>query len=166
MVTGILSGLFGAVGALAFFGFLAFATWMDYRKKKEEREAAHQERMKALELGHPPRDGEIEQARAYASAAWAAGVVGIAVPPAVFGISLGATAVILGSSTPGASVPVLCVLWVAAGVTSVVAVVMSTSAVMGRRRRWAERGTPARDPQPVGDRATTAITEQVPGMRI
>jgi hypothetical protein len=164
MVTGILGGLFGAVGALAFFGFLAFATWMDYRKKKEERDAAHQERIKGLELGYPPRDAEIERARANASAAWAAGVVGIAVPPAVFGISLGATAVILGSSTPGTSVPVLCVLWVAAGVTSVVAVVMSTSAVMGRGRRREEWPALGAVPRP-GDRPNTAITEQVPEMK-
>ena len=64
------AGLAGAVGSLALFGFLAFAIWMDYRKKKDERDAAHQERMKAMELGYAPLDAEIEKAKAYASAAW------------------------------------------------------------------------------------------------
>jgi hypothetical protein len=64
-------GLSGAVGAMAFFAFLTFVVWSDYRKKKDDRDALHLERMKALELGYPPLDAEIERAKAYASAAWA-----------------------------------------------------------------------------------------------
>jgi hypothetical protein len=167
----------GALGLLALFGGLALIIWVganaEVKKKQlrqaqemKEREYQHAERLKALEAGLPLPDGDLAAARAEGMRAWAAALVGIVVPPAVFGISLGASAVILGKSLPGTSVPVLCVLWAAAGVTSVVAVVMSTSAVMGRGRRWAERGTPTRDAQPVGDRATTAITERVPSMRI
>src|ERR1022692_1975658 len=73
-------GLFGAVGTMAFFAFLAFAVWLDYRKKKDDRDAAHGERMKALELGYAPLDAEIERAKAYAGAAWAAGLIGLLVP--------------------------------------------------------------------------------------
>ena len=47
-------GLYGSLGTTVFFAFLAFAVWLDYRKKKDEGDALHQERMKALELGHPP----------------------------------------------------------------------------------------------------------------
>ena len=65
-------GLFGAIGTVAFFAFVTFAVWIDYRKKKDERDAAHQERMKALELGYPPLDAEIQSGeRPTASAAWA-----------------------------------------------------------------------------------------------
>ena len=39
------------------------------------------ERMKALELGYAPSDAEIERAKAYASAAWAAGQIGRSVEP-------------------------------------------------------------------------------------
>lgn len=88
-----LGGLAGALSVLAFFGFLAFVSWLDYRKKKDERDARHQERMKALELGHPPRDAEIERARAYASAAWAAGLIGLVVPIVVVALAVAGTVI-------------------------------------------------------------------------
>jgi hypothetical protein len=78
-----LTALFGAMGSAAFFAFLSFAIWIDYRKKKDDRDAAHAERLKALELGFAPLDGEIERAKAYASAAWAAGLIGLLVPLAI-----------------------------------------------------------------------------------
>ena len=177
MDMGILGMLGGALGLLALFGGIALIIWVgsnsELKKKQlqqvqemKEREYQHAERLKALEAGQPLPDADVAAARADAMRAWAAGVVGIVVPPAVFGISLGATAVILGSSTPGASVPVLCVLWVAAGVTSVVAVVMSTTAVMGRGRRRQERAVAAPGVPRPGDRTSTAVTEQVPDLKL
>ncbi len=89
----IATGLVGSVGTVAFFAFVSFAVWIDYRKKKDEREAAHQERMKALELGFAPPDAEIERAKAYASAAWAAGLIGLLVPVVVLALTVAATIV-------------------------------------------------------------------------
>jgi hypothetical protein len=88
-----ITALFGAVGTAAFFAFLAFAVWIDYRKKKDESDAAHRERMKALELGHQPLDAEIARAKAYASAAWAAGLIGLLVPLAVVSLTVAGWAV-------------------------------------------------------------------------
>jgi hypothetical protein len=89
----IWAGLAGSVGSLALFGFLAFAVWIDYRKKKDERDAALQQRMKALELGHPPMDAEVERVKAYASAAWAAGVIGLVIPIVVVSLAGASTIV-------------------------------------------------------------------------
>jgi hypothetical protein len=66
---GIVAGLLGSIGTVTVFAFLAFLGWLDYRKKKDESDAAHQERLKALDRGFPPLDAEIQRARAYASAA-------------------------------------------------------------------------------------------------
>jgi hypothetical protein len=90
---GIIAGFLGSLGTVSFFGFCAFAVWIDYRKKKDERDAAHQERMKALEMGHPPFDAEIARAKAYASAAWAAGVIGLVLPIVVIVGAVAATIV-------------------------------------------------------------------------
>src|SRR5438477_10054631 len=92
-MNGSAGALVGSIGSLAVFAFLSFAVWIDYRKKKDERDAAHQERMKALELGFVPPDAEIERARAYASAAWAAGVIGLVIPVVVVALTLAGTIV-------------------------------------------------------------------------
>ena len=128
-------GLFGALGATPFFAFLAFAAWLDYRKKKDDREAAHRERMKALELGHPPLDGEIERARAYASAAWAAGLIGLLVPLALVSLTAVGTIVSVVNLRPGDNITVpLIVAWsIAAGL--VLVVVMRSLGVIHRLPR-------------------------------
>ena len=143
MDSGVLTGLFGAVGSLAFFGFLAFAVWIDYRKKKEEREAAHQERMKALELGHPPRDAEIERARAYASAAWAAGVIGLVVPVVVVALAVGGTIVAVLNHSPWESIGgPLIVAWLIAGAIVLVAILRSLSVIHHLPRPTGEMPAP------------------------
>src|SRR5437763_17209112 len=109
-MNGSAGALVGSIGSLAVFGFLSFAVWIDYRKKKDERDAAHQERMKALELGHPPLDAEIERARAYASAAWAAGLVGLLVPLAVILLTVIGTIVAVVKEAPNMTVPCI-VAW-------------------------------------------------------
>ncbi|HEX5269266.1 MAG TPA: hypothetical protein VFW33_02200 [Gemmataceae bacterium] len=131
------AAMIGSVGSVALFAFLAFAIWMDYRKKKDERDAAHAERVKALELGHPPMDAEIARARAYASAAWAAGVIGLAVPLVVIALTVIGTIVAVVKQAPNMTVPCI-VAWSIASGLSVVAIVMSL-------------GTIRRLPRPSGD---------------
>jgi cbb3-type cytochrome oxidase subunit 3 len=91
--SGVFVGLGSAIGTVAFFAFVSFAVWISYRKEKDQRDAAHQQRMKALELGHPPMDAEIERAKAYAGAAWAAGVIGLVVPIVVVSLDGASTIV-------------------------------------------------------------------------
>ncbi len=123
-------GLFGAVGTVAFFAFCAFAVWIDYRKKKEEREAAHEERMKSLELGRPLPDAEIERAKAYASAAWAAGLVGLLVPLAVVALTVTGTCVAVVNHQSGESIAIpLVIAWSIAGGIVLVAVVLSLNVI-------------------------------------
>jgi hypothetical protein len=121
-------GLAGGIGALAFFGFLAFATWIDYRKKKDEREAAHRERMKALELGYPPQDAEIERARAYRRAAWAAGLIGLLVPLGVAVVAAVLTIVALRQGMPLDPMPVI-VGWSIAGFIMLATILRSLSVI-------------------------------------
>jgi Flp pilus assembly protein TadB len=124
-----LIGLYGALGTLAFFAFLAFAVWLDYRKKKDERDAAHEERMKALELGYAPLDAEIERAKAYASAAWAAGLIGLLVPLALVLLTGGCTLVIvLTRGGEGLFVPLI-VAWSIAGLLALLTILRSLSVI-------------------------------------
>src|SRR5438128_2605714 len=66
------------MGGLAFFGGLALTFWD--RRKREERQTAHLERAKALELGQPLPDAEIARATAEVTRARAAGLIGALVP--------------------------------------------------------------------------------------
>jgi Ni/Fe-hydrogenase subunit HybB-like protein len=118
------AGLVGAVGTTVFFAFCAFAVWIDYRKKKDESDAAHRERMRALELGCPPLDGEIARAKAYASAAWAAGLIGLLVPLAVAGLTCAATivAVLKQEYWQNIAVPLIVAWSIAAGLMLVIIV--------------------------------------------
>jgi hypothetical protein len=126
----MVSGLAGGLGALALFGFLTFAVWIDYRKKKDERDAAHQQRMRALELGHAPPDAEIERAKAFASAAWAAGLIGILVPLAVVSLTVAATIVAVLNHSPYESIAgPLIVAWSIAGLIVLVTVLRSLGTI-------------------------------------
>jgi uncharacterized membrane protein len=127
----IAAALAGSVGSVALFGFLAFAVWINYRKEKDARDAAHQERMKALELGHPPADAEIARANAYASAAWAAGVIGLVVPLVVLVLTVIATIVaVLHEWAPWQNIAgPLIVAWSIAAVIVMVTVVWSLNVI-------------------------------------
>ena len=141
-------GLFGAVGTIAFFAFCAFAVWIDYRKKKDESEATHRERMKALELGHQPLDGEIARAKAYASAAWAAGLIGLLVPLGVVSLTVAGTIVAVQNHNPWQNIAVpLIVAWSIAGVLALVAIVRSLSVIRQL-------------PRPTGDMRAAASEKQ------
>ncbi|HKI32709.1 MAG TPA: hypothetical protein VKA46_12730 [Gemmataceae bacterium] len=140
---GSVVGLFGAVGTVALFAFLAFAVWIDYQKKKDERGSALQERMKALEYGHPPLDAEIARARAYASAAWAAGLIGLLVPIVIVSLAVAGTIVAVlyhheGESIGGA----LIVAWSIAGVMVLVPIVLSLNVIRRLPRPTGEAPPP------------------------
>jgi len=136
---GLAAAFVGSIGSVAVFSFLAFAVWIDYRKKKDERDAAHQQRMKALELGHPPLDAEIARAKAYASAAVAAGVIGVLVP--ILLIALAVTGTIVAVLHYPSDVPIaipLIVAWSIAASLALVAILASLN-------------TLRRLPRPTGD---------------
>jgi hypothetical protein len=153
----VVAGLFGSIGTVALFSFLTFAVWIDYRKKKDERDVAHQERMKALELGHPPQDAEIARARAYASAACAAGVIGLVVPLVVVLLAAIGTIVAVVHCDPGQNIGgSLIVAWSIAFALSVVAIVMSLNVI--RRLPRPGGDAPAR-PSVAGRRGDTGSGE-------
>ncbi len=127
--------LAGALGSFAFFGSIAFTVWVEYRKNKNDRDAAHAERMKALELGLSLPDAEIERAKAYASAATSAGLVGILVPIAVLAVTLAGTIVAILNSKMGESHLVLFITaWSIAGVIVLTAVVQCLGVIRGLPR--------------------------------
>jgi hypothetical protein len=135
----VMAGLVGSVGSVAVFGFLSFVVWLNYRKEKDEREATREQRMKALELGYAPPDAEIARARAYASAAWAAGVIGLVVPIVVVVLTVAATIVAVLNHAPYESIAgPLIVAWSIAGV-----IVLATV--------WRTLGTIRQLPRPAGD---------------
>ena len=154
----IAGALIGSVGTVAFFAFVSFAVWIDYRKKKDERDAAHQERMKALELGFPPPDAEIERARAYASAAWAAGLIGLLVPIVLLALTVAATIVaMLHDWGPWQSIAgPLITAWSIAAVIVLVTVLWSLHVI--RRLPRPSADGPARGAGP-GKRADSSSAE-------
>lgn len=157
------AGLFGALGSVAFFACIAFCYWIDYLKKKDERDAAHQERMKALELGYPPHDAEIERARAYTSAAWAAGLIGILVPLVLMGLTFGGTLVALLKHQPGEDITVpLVVAWSIAGVLVLITVVRSLGVIRQLPRPTAD--VPSR--APVQEKRASVLSTEIQGKRL
>jgi len=143
MMDGIVVALLGSMGTVAFFAFVSFAVWISYRKEKGQHDAAHLERMKALELGHPPLDAEIARAQAYASAAWAAWLIGLLVPIVLVSLAVAGTIVAILYHHPGESIGgALIVAWSIAGVMVLVTIVLSLNAIR-------------RLPRPSGDAPST-----------
>lgn len=125
------AGFFGALGSIAVFAFLSFCVWIDYRKKKDDRDASHQARMKALELGYPPLDAEVARVKAYASAVWAAGLIGLLVPMVLLSFTFAGTVVAMLSRHPGEDITVpLIVAWSITVVTVLVIIVRSLRAIL------------------------------------
>jgi hypothetical protein len=142
-----LVALCGAAGTVAFFACIGFAVWIDYRRKKDEGEAAHRERMKALELGHPPLEAEIERAKAYASAAWAAGLIGLLVPLALVSLTVVGTIVaVMNHSAERDIIAPLIVAWSIAAVLVLVTVVSSLGAIRRLPRPTGEASRQASAP--------------------
>lgn len=128
----------GAAGTVAFFACIAFATWIDYRKTRDERELAHKERMKALELGHAPLDAEIERAKAYASAARMAGLIGILVPLVVILLTVVGTLIVVLNHRENITVPLI-TAWAIVAVLALVAIVRSLNVIRQLPRPAADR---------------------------
>jgi hypothetical protein len=142
------AGVVGAVGTTVFFAFCAFAVWIDYRKKKDESETAHRERMKALELGFQPLDAEIARAKAYASAAWAAGLIGLLVPLVVAGLTIAATIVAIVNASPWQNIAgPLIVGWLIAGAVMLVTVIRSLGVIRQLPRPTGEVRRPTPEKQ-------------------
>jgi hypothetical protein len=158
MDVGVSAGLFGAIGTVAFFAFVSFACWVDYQKKREERDAVRQERLKALELGHPPLDAEIERARAYASAAWAAGLIGLLVPLGVVSLMFAATVVTLSIRKSGDDPGIaLLIAWGISGVIMLVTILRSLSVI---RQLPAPTAVAQQRPEPREKRVETSAQFQ------
>jgi hypothetical protein len=148
----------GSVGSLAVFGFLAFVVWIDYRKKKDERDTAHLERMKAMELGYPPLDAEIQRAEAYASAAWAAGLIGLLVPLAVITLAvIGTIVAVIYRPDENIGGPLIAAWSIAAGL-ALVTIILSLNTI--RRLPRPTSDVPARAPGKRGDSASAEFQER------
>jgi hypothetical protein len=157
----IAAAMVGSVGSVALFGFLTFAVWIDYRKKKDERDAAHQERMKALELGHPPLDADVERARAYGKAAWAAGLIGLLIPLAVVALAVIGTIVAVVHRPGEAIAGPLIVAWSIAAVICLVTIVLSLHTIRGLPRPAGEAPPPrAAGPGRRGDQSSEEYQEK------
>jgi hypothetical protein len=146
-----------AIAALLFFGLpvtlglglAALALVFDYRKKAQERELTHVERMKALERGLPLPDAEIARAEAEKSRARAAGTIGALVPLFALAASVGSTAIVLAYqrdgdmpipfATPRSTAP-LVTIWVVCGVIVTAALILSIRSL--RRSPALEAGEP------------------------
>jgi hypothetical protein len=132
--------LFGSVVVVAFFGCVAFGIWMDACKKKAE--ANHRERLRALELGHPPQHAEIERANTYSHAAWAAGLIGLLVPLTVLALTAGGAVAIVVLEPMQANCIPLIVAWSLAAILVLVTVVRSLNVI-----RHLPRPTPESTPR-------------------
>src|SRR5262249_12048448 len=143
-------------------GFLAFAVWVDYRKKRDERQTAHLERMKALELRQPLPDAEIARATAEITRARAAGLIGTLVP-AVVAVAAGVSSgFILSQHDPAVwagmhpKAHLLLVVWLPSAVVILVTGVVALAVL---RRRSA---TPDVKPASRVEHRSEAFTERTP----
>jgi hypothetical protein len=150
---------FAAVGvAVAFFAGMAFIVYLENRRKMQDRDLAHAERMKALELGLPLPDADIARASAEVSRARAAGAVAILVTLTATGAGLGATALFREYSGNWYG-ELLAGIWVGCGVVALVAVILSLVALRNRRARTAVTGQPF-PVGPVHPEHRTAVTAE------
>jgi hypothetical protein len=154
---GIVTGLIGSIGSVAVFGFLSFVVWINYRKDKDARETAHLERMKAMELGYPPADAEIQRAKAYSSAAWAAGLIGLLVPIVVISLAVAGTIVAVLHHEPSENIGgPLIAAWGIAALITLVTILKCLQVIHGLPRPTGD--VPKREP-PREKRADSASAE-------
>ena len=138
MVNEFTTPLAGAAGVLSLFGGIGLLMWIDYRGKIREKEYAHAERMKALEVGQTLPDADVSRSEADASRAWAAGLTAILVSLGMVGAAVGATALVFQLADLSVHLPMVCVIWGVCGLVSLVAVTGGLSA-MRRRERAVEQ---------------------------
>jgi hypothetical protein len=140
-------GVFAVVGLAVFFGGIALLMLIDGRSKAHERQLAHAERLKALELGQPLPDAEVARARASAQRAWAAGLTALLVPLGLASTAVGATALVFSMASPQAHVTLLCVIWGVCGVVSLTAVTTALGVMAAGRHKPTEKEPPAEESQ-------------------
>jgi hypothetical protein len=147
MMDSSLIGLLVIVGAGMVTGItvIVFASIVTIRKEAHKHEGAklaHAERLRAIELGQPLPDAEIARANAECSRARAAGTVGTVVPAIALSAAAGISVMILGEPYQGTwhglhpQAHLLIVIWSAAGIVSLAAVLGSL--------RTLRRAAPAR----------------------
>jgi hypothetical protein len=118
----IFTPLAAALGTFAFFGGIGLIMWIDQKGKSRERELAHIERLKALELGQPLPDAAVARAQADASRARAAGATMILVPLGMAGMAVGVTPLVFIFGGPNLHLALLCVIWGVCGLVGLVGV--------------------------------------------
>jgi hypothetical protein len=159
-------GILGVAAVLAFFGGLALLMWIDGRNKGRERQLAHAERVKSLEMGQTLPDAEVARASASAQRAWAVGLVALLVPLGLAGTAVGATALIFIYASAGVQLPLLCVIWGVCGVVSLVTVTTGLGVLaVGRRESPTSAGENDESRQPAErrpvDPLATSFREEV-----
>jgi uncharacterized membrane protein YbhN (UPF0104 family) len=139
VVDNFLTPISGALGLLSLFGGIGLLMWIDHRSKIREKEHAHAERMKALEVGQPLPDADVARSGADASRAWAAALTAILVSLGMAGAAVGATALVFRMGDAHVHLPLVCVVWGVCGLVSLITVTGGLDA-MRRRGRGEERG--------------------------
>jgi hypothetical protein len=152
-----LIGIGALLALLIVFGGLAVT--LDYRKKTRERELAHAERMKALELGRSLQDAAVVEAYATSSRAHGAAAIGVLVPIAMAGAAVGGTFILLTWGNGGNRLPHICVVWGVCGVVSLVTVVMSLAILARRGRLTADEDRSLLEKQTIPDNLAARIQE-------
>jgi hypothetical protein len=170
-----LAGFAGALGVFAFFGGLALLQWASNKGESEKRKLAHEldlqkrqmehtERLKALEAGFPPPEAEIERARAYASAARSAGLIGLVVPIVLVSLAVAGTIVAVLRHSPEESIGgPLIAAWSITGVIVLVTILRRLSVIRQLPRPTTD--SPAVRP-PVRDKAADVSAGEFQAKRL
>jgi heme/copper-type cytochrome/quinol oxidase subunit 2 len=149
---GFLLFLVGIVGLMVLFGIVAVA--FDFRKKVRERELAHEERMKSLELGFSLPDADLARSGAEKTRTRATATIAIGVPILVLAAASGATFGVLETSYQHQrTMPLLVTLWVLAALVILVTVVLGFYHL-----RRQPQAAPSQSP------STRAAAEAAPGL--
>jgi len=155
-------GVSAAVTLLVFFGGIALLVLISSRSEAKERELAHTERMRALELGQPLPDAEVARARSDASRAWARGLSAAAASLGMAGAAIAATALVLPHAEPRSQVPLLCVIWGVCGLVALTAVSVGLASSRRRERPSKPEAAPLTSPHKEQPEVNAAIREEVP----
>jgi hypothetical protein len=150
-------GVFAVAGLAVFFGGIALLMLIDGRGKAQERQFAHAERLKALEVGQPLPDAEVARARAFSQRMWAAGLTALFVPLGLGSAAVGATALVFSMASPHTHVTLLCVIWGICGVVSLTAVTTALGVMAAGRLSPTDKETPAEESARNKDPLATAF---------
>jgi hypothetical protein len=142
------------VAIVMLYGWIPLAIWLGVRKSSRARELVHLERMRALELGHAPSEGEVARAEAAAARARAAGWIGVLVPLfcALAAVSATVPLVLLLGALSISLLLLLAVVWTASACVATVAIAWSLAVLRSLAQTAAEGGAVA--PSPPKERST------------